>query len=306
MSSNCAVRCGVAGWSYPDWNTVVYPRSRSRAFHPLEYLAGYFDTVEINTSFYRPLRPEVARLWVNRTADNPRFQFTAKLHRRFTHDRVVEDADAEVYARGLRVLLDEGRLGCVLMQFPWSFRFSEENRDFLIRLRRAFHRFPLVAELRHGSWTRDEALGVFIDYHIGFCNIDQPQHWGATPPTALLTSGIGYLRLHGRNYGDWFRQFEEPRQPAARRDYLYSVAELAQWQQRLDRIRPFADSLYIIMNNDAAGRSVVNALQMQALYGLGSGTAPSRLARFYRRELPRFQPDAPVQDSLFDDQRAVA
>ena len=57
------------------------------------------------------------------------------------------------------------------MQFPWSFRFTSENRAFLIDLRRTFHEFPLVAELRHASWLADEAKGTLIDYKIGFCNI---------------------------------------------------------------------------------------------------------------------------------------
>lgn len=305
MSPESPVRCGPAGWSYPSWNQVVYPRAASSGFHRLQYLAGYFDTVEINTSFYQPLRPEVARLWLNKVEINPNFRFTAKLHRRFTHDRVIDPAAVAEYSRGLRMLAGGGRLGALLMQFPWSFRFTAENRDFLIQLRRAFHQFPLVAEFRHGSWTRDEAIGVLIDYHVGFCNIDQPQHWGATPPTAMLTSGIGYLRLHGRNYGDWFRSFDEGSRPEARRDYLYSVAELDQWKQRLERIRALADSLYIITTNDAAGRSVVNALQMQELYGLGHGVVPSHLARIYRRELPRLRPDAPVQEPLFGEPRAA-
>ena len=299
MATNSIVRCGPAGWSYPHWNSIVYPRPKPRGFHPLEYLAGYFDAVEINTSFYRSLRPEVARLWLNRVESNPRFRFTAKLHRRFTHDRIVSDADVDVFARGLRVLLEAGRLGCLLMQFPWSFKFTEENRDFLIRLRRAFHDFPLAAEMRHGSWTHEEALGTFIDYHVAFCNIDQPAHVKATPPTACLTSGIGYVRLHGRSYGDWFRKFEEESKVVARRDYLYSPAELAEWKERIERIQRFADEIYIVTNNDAGGRSVVNALQLQAMYGLGTRTVPRGLARAYRRELGEFSPDAPVQDVLF-------
>jgi uncharacterized protein YecE (DUF72 family) len=284
----------------------VYPRPRPRGFHRLEYLSGLFDTVEINTSFYQPLKPEVASLWLHKVAGNPRFVFTAKLHRRFTHERIVDDADVAAFSRGLRVLSAEGKLGCVLMQFPWSFRFTEENRDFLIRLRRAFREFPLVAEMRHGSWTREEALGTFIDYHVGFANIDQPEHAGATPPTALLTSGIGYLRLHGRSYGDWFNQFDEPARVAGPRDYLYSSTELADWKRRLERIRRFADSVYIIATNDACGRSVVNAFQMQALYGVADRKIPSRLAQIYRRSLRQFRADAPVQDSLFAEELAVA
>lgn len=137
-----ALRCGPAGWSCPHWNGVVYPRLRRRGFHPLEFLAEYADTVEINTSFYQPLRPELTRLWMAKVAANPNFAFTAKLHQRFTHERTLDYADVAVFKEGLWPMLKAGKLGCLLMQFPWSFRFTEENREFFIGVRRAFHEFP--------------------------------------------------------------------------------------------------------------------------------------------------------------------
>ena len=301
------LRCGVAGWSYPHWDASVFPRPKPRGFHALEYLSQYLDTIEINTSFYRHLRPEVTRLWLNKVERNPDFQFTAKLHRDFTHERILEERAVEAYCRGLRPLRDAGKLGCVLMQFPWSFRFTEENREFLIRLRRAFSEFPLVAEMRHSSWMRDEALGLFIDYHIGFCNIDQPQRQSAMPPTACLTSSIGYVRLHGRGYGRWFQEFDRPPRDVARQDYLYTAEDLAEWKDRIDHIRRFADSVYVVTTNDEGGRSVVNAVQMQALMGQAKGAIPRNLAQTYRRELASFRPDGPVQDRLFEPAaRAVA
>ncbi len=299
MPETGQVRCGPAGWSYPHWDATVYPRPKPRRFHPLEYLSGYFDMIEINTSFYQPLRPEVARLWAAKVAGNPRFRFTAKLHRRFTHDRRLDEAEVAAFCRGLRQLSEAGRLGCVLMQFPWSFRFTEENRDFFIRLRRAFGEFPLVAEMRHSSWMREEALGLFMDYHVGFCNIDQPEWVQAMPPTAVLTSSIGYVRLHGRGYGRWFQEFSDPPPAAARRDYLYPPEELAEWKKRIDHLRRFAEAAYVVTTNDAAGRSVVNALQLQAMLGAGGRQAPRALAALYRRELEGFQPDGPVQAALF-------
>jgi len=300
------VRCGPAGWAHPHWDGIVYPRPKPRGFHPLEYLADYFDAIEVDTTVHGSIRPEVARFWLRKAEHNPRFQFTAKLHRRFTHERILEDRDVEAFLGGLRVLRSANRLGCLLMQFPWSFRFTEENRDYLIRLRRAFHESPLVAEMRHQSWMHEEALGTLIDYQIGFANIDQPEHVGAIPPSALLTAGVGYVRLHGRGYGDWFRQFEDAPASEARRDYLYSLNELGEWKQRIERIRRFADSIYVVANNDAGGRSVVNALQLQALIGVGRNQAPGRLTSFYARELRNLRSDGPVQNQLFTYQRAVA
>ena len=190
---------GTAGWSYPHWNGIVYPRVRHPGTHPLETISKCFDTVEINTSFYQPLKPEIVSLWIKKIEANPRFQFTAKLHRRFTHERVLETSEVAAFTQGLHPVFKARKLGAVLMQFPWSFRFTPENREWLIRLRTEFSEFPLSAEMRHSSWMAEEAIGTFLDYRIGFCNIDQPVYTRAMPPAAFLTSGIGYVRLHGRN-----------------------------------------------------------------------------------------------------------
>src|SRR5258706_433788 len=123
------IRVGPAGWSYQDWKRIVYPDARPRTFHEAAYLAQYFDVIEINTSFYHPLRPELARVWVRKIASNPRFQFTAKLYRTFTHEGRLDASDVRLYQEGLAPIAESGRLGCVLMQFPWSFKFNRENRD---------------------------------------------------------------------------------------------------------------------------------------------------------------------------------
>ena len=87
MSLPRTLYCGPSGWSYPHWNGIVYPRLKPRGFHALEDLSTYFDAVEINTSFYQSIQPELASLWVKKVAHNPKFLFTVKLGRRFTHER---------------------------------------------------------------------------------------------------------------------------------------------------------------------------------------------------------------------------
>ncbi len=270
-ASPCIVRCGTAGWSYPHWNGAVYPKPKPRGFHPLEFLAAEFDVVEVNSSFYQPFRPEIARLWVSRVEANRAFRFTVKLGRQFTHERELNGADAEEWKEGPRVLQQAGRLGCVLMQFPWSFRFTAENREFLVQARRLFGEFPLVAEFRHASWMREEALGVLIDYRVGFANIDQPAFEKAMPPTAFLTSGIGYVRLLGRA-----GRVQEPSAP--RNDYLYREGELVEWKERVGRIARYAESVYVTTANDGRGRAVTNARQLQEMLSATGGvhhTAPS-------------------------------
>ncbi len=296
--------CGPAGWSYPHWSGIVYPKLKSRNFHGLEEMARFFDVVEINTTFYQPIRPEISRLWIHKVESNPRFQFTAKLHRRFTHERILDHADVSAFKDGLWPLLRARKLGCLLMQFPWTFRYTEENRAFVIQLRRAFHEFPLVAEMRHASWMHSEALGTLMDYRVGFCNIDQAPFTKAMPPTSFLTSDIGYVRLHGRNPGDWDQEFNRAVQPIGRHDYLYSPTELEEWKARALEIGQHAARTFVIANNDVGGKSVVNALQLAALLGDERGMAPLELQAKYPRELSQFHSNQPMQAALFD--RAVA
>jgi uncharacterized protein YecE (DUF72 family) len=266
------VFCGPCGWSRIEHGSKQ---------HPLVFLAEHFDAVEIPETFGEFLRPEVTRVWLRKVQSNPSFQFTAKLHRHFTHDRLLDPAEVNAFKDGLWPLVRAGRLGCVLMQFPWSFRYTAENRAFLIRLRRTFHEFPLAAEMRHSSWMLDEAVGTLIDYRVAFCNIDQPAYTRAMPPTAFLTSPVGYVRLHGRNAFNWYQDDRAPKQ-AHRYDYLYSDAELSEWRTRIQRVSGFATKTFVITNNDAGGKAIINGLQLQSMLHGGDGRdIPPDLLRRY-------------------------
>jgi uncharacterized protein YecE (DUF72 family) len=265
------VRCGTSGWTHADWNSVVYPPIKPRGFHPLEYLSERLDLIEIDTSFHRPLRPEVSKLWAGKVARNSNFQFTALLGRQFTQDRLLDPISIREFKDGLWPLRSAGRLSCLLMRFSWSFRFTKENRDFVIELRRAFHEFPLVAEMRHASWMLDEALGVLMDYRIGFCNIDQPAGLRATPPDAIITSPVGYVRLLGRGGSDWTEE-----KTAA--DYLYTPQELGAWQDRIERLRAHTTATFVVAANHAGGKAVVNAMQLQMMLRETVTQPPRRIA----------------------------
>ena len=304
------IRVGPAGWSYQDWKRVVYPDARPRTFHEAAYLAQYFDTIEINTSFYRPLRPELSRLWVRKIDFNPRFRFTAKLFRVFTHEGSLDAGDVRQYKEGLAPIAESGRLGCVLMQFPWSFKFNRENRDHLIGLKKAFPEYALVAEMRHSSWNAEEAIGVLIDHRIGFCNIDQPQFAHSMPPETIVTTPVGYVRLHGRNYEQWFEKEDEGRSRdraalphiAARYNYLYSMDELAEWKPRVQQIAAQARTTYVITNNHYEGKAVANGLQLIHLLIDKPVDVPPDLLNFYP-ELAAISKNAPVQGTLFSNPR---
>jgi uncharacterized protein YecE (DUF72 family) len=301
-----SIRIGPSGWEYPHWRAVVYPKVRPRGFHPLEFLACHFDTVEINTTFHRMIRPEIARLWLAKIAHNPDFSFTARLHRRFTHERALEPVEVGAFKDGLWPLLRAGRFGCLVLQFPWSFRFTEENREYLIRLRRTFHEFPMAVEMRHNSWLADEALGTLVDYRLGFSNIDQPAYARAMPPTASVTSSTGFVRLHGRNPRYWRQEFEGGGPNGRPNDYLYSPAELDEWKDRIEHVSAHASSTFVITANDASGKSVVNALQLQGLLGLARSHPPAELMRLYPSQLVASGANRPAQGRLFAGPRRGA
>ena len=113
---------GTSGWSYPDWKGIVYPQAPGK-LNELEYLSHYFDTVEINTTFYRPPNPAYCLKWLRDVQHNPRFKFTAKLWQRFTHERTQKwtPDEARLFKDGIAPLHKAGKLGVLLVQFPWAF-----------------------------------------------------------------------------------------------------------------------------------------------------------------------------------------
>jgi uncharacterized protein YecE (DUF72 family) len=288
-----AIKIGVAGWSYKDWEGIVYPASVKSA-HRLAYLAEFFDMVEINTSFYGPIKPEVGRDWCRAAAAaNSTFVFTAKLYRAFTHSPIatVELTSAETIRpargdeadvkRGLEALISEGRLGAVLAQFPISFKSTGENRAYLEQLVARFREYPLVLEIRHASWNEPETLGWLTALGAGLCNIDQPIIGRAIRPSAHVTSTIGYIRLHGRNYQNWFAETNV----RDRYDYLYSQQELAQWKDRVEQVAGQTATTYVVANNHNLGKAAVNALELVSMLSGKTVKAPPPLLAAYPKEL---------------------
>jgi uncharacterized protein YecE (DUF72 family) len=180
-------RIGPAGWSYKDWWGIVYPIPKPRGFHEASYLANYFDTIEINFSFYRPIMAKTAAAWLKRVQQNENFRFTAKLWRGFTHDRNATAGDEKEFKEGLAPLLEAGRLGALLLQFPWSFRNTNEHREYIVGLRAQFSEYPLVLEVRHASWSDPGTLDMLEQLDVGLCNIDQPLFKRSIKPAAVAT-----------------------------------------------------------------------------------------------------------------------
>jgi uncharacterized protein YecE (DUF72 family) len=291
------VRVGPAGWSYADWKGYVYPERKTKGFHEAEYLAGFFDTIEINTSFYAPIRPEHAKLWIEKVAANARFLFTAKLWRRFTHDLTGMAADEKEVRAGFDVLRAAGKLGTVLLQFPFSFHRNEETTAYLSKLLKRLADYPLVVEVRHATWNVPEVFELLRERGVGFCNIDQPLIGRSLKPSAERTAAVGYVRLHGRRYDTWFTDDADVPQHE-RYNYLYSEEELRPWTARVKQVAEDAGDVYVITNNHYQGKAVVNALELIAMLKGAKVKVPEPLREKYP-ELERIADEAAREPKLF-------
>src|SRR5215470_2346934 len=287
------IRVGVAGWSYADWKGYVYPEKKVKGFHEAEYLAQFFDTIEINTSFYGPIRPEHAKLWLGKVAANTRFMFTAKLLQRFTHELTATAADEKEVRAGFDVLRAAGKLGAVLLQFPFAFHRTEENSTYLEKLLKRFVDYPLVVEVRHATWNVPEVFALLRERGVGFCNIDQPLIGRSLNPSAETTAPVGYVRLHGRRFDTWFT--DDPDVPRHERyNYLYSADELKPWADRIEQVAEDASDVYVVANNHYQGKAAVNALQLIAMLKNAKVKVPEPLRAKYP-ELERIA-DGPLEE----------
>jgi uncharacterized protein YecE (DUF72 family) len=261
------------------------------------FLAEMFEVIEINTSFYQPLRPRNCAQWIENVSGNARFQFTAKLWQRFTHEASATRADEEAVRAGFDVLRDGKRLGAVLLQFPFSFHRTKENERYLAELLERFGDYPLAVEVRHASWNAGDFFAFLRERGAGFCNIDQPVIGKSIEPSGRATAGLGYVRLHGRRYDTWFS--DDPERAASDRyNYLYTPEELEPWAARIRSLSAQASEVYVITNNHYQGKGVVNALQLISLLKGTKVKVPETLRRHYR-QLERIASEPATEPTLF-------
>jgi uncharacterized protein YecE (DUF72 family) len=294
VGAQAAIRIGPAGWSYPDWIGPVYPAGKKT--DELLTIARYFDCIELNSSFYRTPSPRLVRSWAERLAGVSGFTFTAKVLQRFTHERSGTADEAKRFIHTFDELLARRAMGGFLLQFPWSFRESSQNRRLLADLARWFGECPTAVELRHGSWNIPSTETLLAELGLAFCNIDQPAVGASMPPTEIVTDRrFGYIRLHGRNRADWART-------GAGRDerynYLYGDDEMEEWRRRAERIAAKSDALYIITNNHFRAQALVNAFQMKYLLSREKQRMPAALVRAYPA-LSGIAAEEPEEGALF-------
>jgi len=290
-----SLHIGTSGWNYPSgkgkWNGIFYPATRSRrsgtdTFDELRFYAEHFDTVEVNSSFYGQLRPDVTRAWAERTPAG--FQFSVKLYQKFTHPRMFREAafksapgaegavldalsqvtqsDIDDFRSGIEPLASAGKLGALLAQFPPSFKDAPASRDYLVQLLHAFRDYPMAVELRHRTWS--DAIGDTVAMLNGFgaawVQIDEPKFRFSIRQNYLPNvRSFYYMRLHGRNFAQWWRHDKSE----DRYNYLYSRQELQAFADIAGAAKELVRKSYLYMNNHFAAKSVVNAVMLRAQLG---------------------------------------
>lgn len=253
---------GTAGWSYKDWEGIVYPEKKAPGFHPLIFLAQYINIVEINSTFYRPPAIYMSLSWIKKVEKFPNFVFSVKLHQIFTHQRKdISQKDVDDFKLGIEPLRAKDRLAAILIQFPWSFVNTTYNNDYLMNLFDLFSDYPLSLEVRHSSWDNPHFYELLAEHNVCFCNIDQPIFHNSIRPSAISTNTqFSYVRLHGRNYKNWFK---EDAGRDERYNYLYTKGELKEWIERIKNLGKKNDKVYVITNNHYRGQALANALQIK-------------------------------------------
>ncbi len=250
-------RVGTSGFSYGDWKGPFYPRGIQER-DMLAFYAERYPMVEINSSYYQIPSVQSVRSMVGKAPEG--FEFVMKAHRSITHERQDPERSLPPLLEAVEPMREAGVLGCLLFQFPNSFRHSDTNTSFIQDLRGELPRdIPSVVEFRHSSWLRGSVYEALTAMGLGFVNCDMPHLRGLMPPTDVVTSDIAYVRLHGRNAGSWY----DHDQAWERYDYLYSDQELAEWVPRLLDIARRARKAYVVFNNHPRGNSAQNADTMR-------------------------------------------
>jgi uncharacterized protein YecE (DUF72 family) len=251
---------GIAGFSYSDWEGIVYPEKTKDKLH---YIAEYIDVMEINSSFYHLPSAKTTASWLKRSSHVPGFLFTAKLHQDITHSYKPEPSIINKLSEGFKPLAEAGKLQHLLAQFKYDFADSDTNRTYLKKIYASFaDTAPIVFELRHNSWQSPDALEFLDSMPVTVANLDYPYTRDSFNLRMCTIGAQRYLRLHGRNRKNWFDHNAGRDQTY---DYLYSGNELKGIAERAKKLTESAQSLTIVTNNHFKGQAVANILQLKSI-----------------------------------------
>lgn len=268
MTYQAKLYIGTSGWSYPrgggTWTGHFYPRGK---INELEYYSQFFNTVEVNSSFYRPPDPAYVYNWARRVPDD--FLFTVKLWQKFTHPNLYKEAtgeeaaislqDIDLFKHSIEPLVKYGKLGALLAQFPPSFRNDSAGRQILSAVGKTFGQYRLAVELRHKSWSDDPDIALWLKEHgIAWVQIDEPKFRFSIARELPVTSAMAYFRFHGRNAEAWWKGDSETRYK-----YLYSPEEIKELSDRVRAASAQTELLFALFNNHWQGYAPRNANDMK-------------------------------------------
>lgn len=251
---------GTSGFSYKDWVGSFYPEGTS-ATDMFVFYQDNFDTVEIDYTYYTfPSLRTMASL-AERAKDG--FLFSVRTHKSITHDKSASSEDVRNAAVGFKAALapmyDSGKLACVLIQYPWSFRMSPENIERMLTATGSFEELKVAVEFRNDSWANERMLKVLRDNGLALCCVDEPRLPGLFPPLTASTTDFSYFRFHGRNSHDWWGS----KPGRDRYDYEYTDDELDEWVPGIRKVAGEVGDSYIYMNNCHMGKAARNARQLR-------------------------------------------
>jgi len=225
---------GCSGWYYKDWAGKFYPEKGSKSKW-LEYYSEFFNTVEVNNTFYRFPNEKTVIGWHDKTPDD--FKFTLKANQLITHRRRFKNTESTI-SRFYRLGdLLEDKLACILFQIPPNI---PKNIDFLKNaVKQMDDSKNNVIEFRDQSWFDNEVYDILNDHNVKFCSVSSSN----LPEDLIITSDMAYVRFHGKKV-DRYR-------------YLYSKKELDEWAEKIKKWE--AGEVFCYFNNDYNANSPKNA-----------------------------------------------
>lgn len=252
------VLIGTSGFSYEDWKGHFYSETIKKG-DMLSYYAARFNTVEINSTYYAIPSPASFSRMIEKTPED--FTFVVKMNKDVTHSPEVSPSSVESYLKAIQPIIAENRLGCILAQYPWSYKLTSSNVARIRHLRETMGDLPIVIEFRNIEWISDRAFEFLGKHDLGFCCVDEPQLQGLIPPIAMATSRIGYMRFHGRNAAKWWKHDES----WERYDYRYTADEMKEWIPKIKEISDKTEKTFVFFNNHYKGQAADNAQEFTAM-----------------------------------------
>jgi uncharacterized protein YecE (DUF72 family) len=309
------IRVGTSGWSYPSgkgtWNGIFYPAQPARRrrgtpkFDELAFYAEHFNTVEVNSSFYRVPAVTAVTKWAERTPAD--FEFSLKLYQKFTHPDMFAKAtggdpsrlgrkDVDEFRAAIAPLAEAEKLGALLAQFPASFKNEPESRGYLAWLLKSFREYPVAVELRHRSWSEQpgETAALLSEFEAALAQIDEPKFRTSIRQNLLPNvKSFYYLRLHGRNAAQWWKHDSSE----DRYNYLYRADELEPFAEAAKVASREVKKAYLYANNHFSAKSVANAAILKTQLGQQlEGEYPAEFVEEYPdlKGLVKLLPEQPL------------